>query len=278
MEQPAWRVVVLSTIPDVAAMLAATVRRLGHEPVAALGVEGAPPVAGVSRLSLTSEVGAEIVLAPHRSSVAPILRSFSPDLVLTWAFPWRIPVDALEVPTLGALNYHPSALPRHRGPNPLAWTIRAGDADYGMTWHRMTAEFDAGPILAQRTTPVLEEDAVDDAVARLTVLAVRMLKGVFARVAAGEAGEPQRAELATAAPPFGEDYATIDWSQPARAVHDQVRAWSFTPGTRSVFGPLGELEGQTVRVLRTTLRENDAGQRVECGDGPLWVLACEQVE
>ena len=65
-------------------------------------------------------------------------------------FPWKVPADALAVPKLGWLNGHPSLLPRHRGPVPLAWAIRNGDEDFGITFHRMDAELDTGPILAQR--------------------------------------------------------------------------------------------------------------------------------
>ena len=65
----------------------------------------------------------------------------------------------------------------------------------------------------------------------------------------------------------------------ARDIHTQVRAWTFTPGTRSVLGPLAELDGRTVRVTETTLRDPGAGgRRVECGDGALWILASEPVE
>jgi methionyl-tRNA formyltransferase len=277
MEQPAWRVVILTTIPEVAATLAGSVRRLGHLPVAAVSarrkesIPGHPPLDAAS-----SEPDVDVVVAPTNADVEPMLRSFGPDLVLTWAFPWRLAQGALDVPSLGSVNYHPSLLPRHRGPNPLGWTLRAGDPEYGVTWHRMESGLDTGPILAQRATPVGDEDTMTDVISRLSVLAVRLLPAVFRRLAAGDAGDPQPAAGVTLAPPFGEDYATIDWSMPARAVHDQVRAWAFTAGTRSVPGPLAELDGRTVRITHTTLRESDGrGRRIECGDGPIWVLGCK---
>ena len=57
---------------------------------------------------------------------------------------------------LGWLNGHPSLLPRHRGPIPIAWAIRDGDEEIGITFHRMDAELDTGPILAQRRLPLGE--------------------------------------------------------------------------------------------------------------------------
>jgi methionyl-tRNA formyltransferase len=133
----------------------------------------------------------------------------------------------------------------------------------------MESGLDTGPILAQRTSPVADEDTVMDVIARLSVLAVRLLPAVFRRLAAGEVGNPQSAEGVTEAPGFGEDYAHLDWSMPARVVHDQVRAWAFAVGARSVLGPLAELDGRTVRVTETILREATGwGRRVRSHLGP----------
>jgi methionyl-tRNA formyltransferase len=275
MAQPGWRVVILSSIPNVAETLATTVRRLGHSPVAVVGTPGlAPPPRAANE-----EQGPELLIAAQGAAVEPMLRSVGPDLALTWGFPWLLTPGALDVARLGSVNYHPSLLPRHRGPNPLGWTVRLGDPDYGVTWHRMEAGLDTGPILAQRSSPASDEDTLIDVISRLSILAVRLLPAVFERLAAGDAGDPQPAEGATEAPPFGAEYATIDWSTAARDIHTQVRAWAFTPGTRSLVGPLAELDGKTVRVTETTLRDPGAhGRRVECGDGPLWILASEPAE
>jgi len=272
-------VAILSVSPEIADLTAATIRRLGHEPVAAVAPRRKKPVPGFPSLDAVGELKeTAVVVAPDKESVESILKSLDPDVVVTWAFPWRIPPEALAVPRLGAINYHPSLLPRHRGPNPLAWTIRSGDSDYGLTWHRMEAEFDSGAILAQRSTPVLLEDSHAEVLPRILSLGLRMLRGVFEKVLEEERGEPQSKEGVTEAPPFGVDYATIDWSRPARAVHDQVRAWSFTPGTGSAEGPFGDLNGRRVKVKRTTLTEpGPDGIRVDCGDGPLWVIESEPV-
>ena len=248
------RVVVLTGVPEIAAMAARSLRRLGHDPVAAVGARRKRPTPGVSSLDVTPEVpGVEVIIAPEPEAVAPILRRCRPDLVLSWAFPWKVAPEALGVPTWGSINCHPSLLPRHRGSNPLAWTIRMGDSHYGLTWHRMDPDLDTGPILAQQSSPVLVEDTIYDVIPRLSILGLRMLRSVIDRVAEGDPGEPQSTEGVTTAGSFGDDYATIDWSMPARAIHDQVRAWSFTPGSQSVIGPIGLVDGRKVRVVRTTL-------------------------
>ena len=197
-----------------------------------------------------------------------------------WGFPWKIPQAALDVPRLGSINLHPALLPRHRGPIPLAWALREGDAAWGSTWHRMDSELDTGNVLVQTTVPI-EDDDVDIAEfgPRLLAAGVSMLPRALERVAAGDPGDPQPAEGASWAGHFEDDeYARVDWSQPARAIHNQVRAWHLTFGLSGVRAPVADLDGEQVVLLQTRLTDpgGDA-RRVECGDGPIWVVASEPV-
>jgi hypothetical protein len=54
----------------------------------------------------------------------------------------RLPREVLELPRLGALNVHPSALPKYRGPSPVLWAIRNGNPFMGVSVHRMTERID----------------------------------------------------------------------------------------------------------------------------------------
>jgi methionyl-tRNA formyltransferase len=210
--------------------------------------------------------------------MAPLMRAVEPDLMLCWGFPWRIPADALAVPRLASVNCHPALLPRHRGPIPLAWAIRDDLGAYGVTWHRMDAELDTGPILAQGTVPMEDDDFEIQVVGpRLGAVALGLLPRVLERVAAGDPGDPQPTEGTSWAGYFGEDYATVDWSQPARAIHNQVRAWALSFGS-PVDGPIAEIDGRRVRLTRTSLSDpgGDA-RRMNAGDGPIWVVAFEPV-
>jgi methionyl-tRNA formyltransferase len=208
--------------------------------------------------------------------VARLLRAVEPDLALCWGYPWKLPPAALEVPRLGCVNQHPALLPRHRGPVPLAWALREGDAAFGLTWHRMDAGLDTGAILAQTTVPIDDDDVTIEQIGpKLALAAFGLLPRVLERVAAGDPGDAQPEEGASWAAHFGEDYAEIDWSRSAREIHNQVRAWALTFGLTPVRGPVATLAGERVRVLRTSLTERPAAMRVETGDGPLWVLAHE---
>lgn len=278
MTEPSWRVALISTVPPVAQSLTAALRELGHEPVAVITARRGEPIPDRPTISdETAPAGLDVLLALDKWSMEPLLRATRPDLALCWGFPWRIPQAALEVPRLGSVNCHPALLPRHRGPIPMAWAIRDGDGSYGVTWHRMDSELDTGPILAQAPVP-MEEDDFDITVVgpRIGSVAIGLLPTVLARIAAGDPGDPQPADGVTWAGHFGDDYAEVDWSQPARRIHDQVRAWAFTFGLSPVVGPVATLDGQRLRLLRTSLTDpgGDA-RRVECGDGPLWIVASE---
>ena len=76
-----------------------------------------------------------------------------------------------------------------------------------------------------------------------------MLPRVFERLEAGDPGDPQGEEGASWAGPFEAGYAAVDWSQSAREIHNQVRAWRHMFGAAEVEGPIAKLDGGRVKVL-----------------------------
>ena len=160
-------------------------------------------------------------------------------LCVCWGFPWRIPHGRPAGATAGLDQLPPRLLPRHRGPIPLAWAFRDGDGQYGVTWHRMDAELDTGPILAQATVP-MEDDDFDiwNVAPRMGAVALGLLPEVLERVAAGDAGDPQPSEGATWPATSATTTWPVDWTQPARRIHDQVRAWQFTFSLTPLAGPI----------------------------------------
>jgi methionyl-tRNA formyltransferase len=272
-----WRIVVISAIRPIAEPLVEALRSLGHEPVALLAPRREVEQEEFLRLTgASAPPGVDVLFARDKWSIEPLLRAYEPDLAICWGFPWKIPQAALDVPRLGSINQHPGLLPRHRGPIPLAWALRDGETEWGTTWHRMDAELDTGHLLAQGKVPI-EDDDVDIAEfgPKLRRGALELLPAVLARVAAGDPGEPQPTEGASWAGHFqDDDYVRVDWSQPARAIHNQVRAWHLTFGLSGLVAPVAELDGEQVVLLQTRLTDPGEGaRRVECGDGPIWVVA-----
>jgi len=85
----------------------------------------------------------------HAPEVVHDLRSFAPEVLVTAGFGQILKKEALQIPSLAALNVHPSVLPRHPGPNPYREILRSGDRTAGVTIHRLVEAVDAGEILLQ---------------------------------------------------------------------------------------------------------------------------------
>ena len=278
-----WRVAIITSVAPISHAFTDALRAMGHEVVAVLTPRRPKPISAELGLwDATAPRGVDVLIARDKWSLEPLLRAVRPDLVLCFGFPWLIPSEALAVPRLGIVNLHPSLLPRHRGPIPTSWAVRAGDETYGVTWHRMDAAFDTGNILAQARVPMEPDDRDITVVGpRLIRAAVEILPQALARVAAGDPGDPQRA---TGDEPyagwFDDDYARIDLSRPAAEIDRQVRAWSLV-GSSPFPAPTLTIDGREVIVQLVTLRDPgdlDGVVRVEAADGPLWILESAPVE
>jgi methionyl-tRNA formyltransferase len=272
-----WRVVVVTRVLPVALGFHAALRDAGHEPVALLTVRDASGRYGGFDLGAQlNELPPElsILMPATRAEIAPILAAVSPDLVVCMGFPWKVPPDALAVPPLGWLNGHPSLLPRHRGPVPVAWAIRNGDEEIGVTFHRMDATLDTGPIVAQRAVPMGEYCEPDAFYGRLGPVVVEVLADALETLASDAplAEQPPEGDYESL---FGDEDAWLDPARGALELHRLVWAWRFTIPQGRLRGALVELGGEVVRVLESSLAEVEGARPLECADGLLWLVKTE---
>jgi methionyl-tRNA formyltransferase len=274
MSSAPWRVVIITVLPVIARGYAEVVRALGHEPVAVIAprrrVPGALPTPFAAEHVAEDPEELDVLFPSSKHSLAPLLRAYEPDLALCTGFPWLIPAEAIAVPKLGIVNGHPSLLPRYRGPFPIAWAVRNGETEIGMSYHLMDERFDTGNVLAQQPIPLAEDETEETLFARFPALTWELLSTVFDRLARGDRGDPQVGGDYQGL--FEPDYWFVDLTQTAAEVHRQTRAWSFIPPILPLMGPLFEREGTRVRLLRTSLTEVAGAERIECADGPLWIL------
>jgi methionyl-tRNA formyltransferase len=270
----AWRVVIITVLPVVAQGYAQVVRGLGHEPVAVITPRRRAP--GTAPMPVAAEHVADdpheldVLFAATKHSLAPLLRAYEPDLALCTGFPWLIPGAAIDVPTHGIVNGHPSLLPLYRGPFPVSWAVRNGEKEIGMTYHLMDAAFDTGNVLAQAPIEIRDDDTNETLFARFPALTAELLPIVFDRLARGDRGEPQEGGEYQSV--FEDDYRFVDLTQTAEEVHRQTRAWGFMPPILPDMGPILERDGTRVRLLRTSLTEVPGAERVDCADASLWIV------
>ena len=180
---------------------------------------------------------------PNRPEAVAALERHDPDLLLIACLPYIVGAATRRTARLGALNLHPSALPRFRGPDPVFWQMRAGVERAGVTVHVATDAVDAGPIVAQRwmeVRPGISAEALTAALVRDGVQAlVDSLPGIERRI---REARPQDAAAATwQSRPRREDFR-IDTSWRAE------RAYRFIEGVRGpgttflIAGAEGEIE------------------------------------
>ena len=174
------------------------------------------------------------------------LRAWQPDLGVVAAY-GRILTDALlAVPRLGTINVHASLLPRWRGAAPVHRAVMAGDRESGVTIMRVVRELDAGPMLDVATRPIADDETSAEVEPALASLGAARLVSVVDRLAEGPIPEqPQPAEGVTYAERVTRADSPIDWSRPAKALHDQVRGLHPWPLATTALG------GQRLIVVRS---------------------------
>jgi len=120
--------------------------------------------------------------------------------------------------------------------------------------------------------PLEEGDTFESVLERLAPVAAELLPLALARLERGDRGDRQEGGEYQSG--FGEDYLHVDPAETAEAVHRQARAWSFMPPIPGR-GPILERDGARVRLAATSLVEVQGAERLECADGPLWIVASE---
>ena len=180
------------------------------------------------------------------------LLALEPDLVVLADYGQIVPPALLER-RYGALNLHPSILPRHRGATPIPAAILAGDTETGVSVIRMDTGIDTGPIVASERSTLEGDETAPALEARLAIAAAGVLARVLDPWLDGELeAVPQPIDGATMTRPLRRSDGRLDANRPAWLLERQVRAYLPWPGT------FIEADGQRLVVLQGLLADSDA--------------------
>lgn len=186
-----------------------------------------PPVARVAR-----ELGVP-VLQPVKlrdPAVVEALRALGPDVIVTVAYGKIIPPQILTLPPLGCINVHPSLLPKYRGASPIQATLTNGERETGVTIMYQSEALDAGDIILQRRVPIAPNDTAQTLETRLAEEGAHALVEALTLIADGTAPRrPQDESQATYAGKLTKESGRIDWTQPAIALVNFIRAMDPWP-------------------------------------------------
>lgn len=178
------------------------------------------------------DLGLPVVeIESFKSDDAAALTGLDVDLFVVASFGLIIPGPTLARPAIGAINVHPSLLPKYRGPSPIQWALLRGDTATGLTVIRMTERMDAGPIVYQETAPIGAEENAIALSARLSSRAAEILPALIGDIEGRRAipAVAQAEEEATYCPVLDKGMGLIDWNDDAAAVVRRVRAFVEWP-------------------------------------------------
>jgi methionyl-tRNA formyltransferase len=148
-----------------------------------------------------------------------------------------VPQDFVNIPRHGMIQYHPSLLPRYRGPSSINWPIIHGDTVTGLTIFRPTDGLDEGPVILQRDTPISPDDTLGTVYFdRLFPMGVAALLEAADLVASGGApGVAQDESVASYEGWCRAAEARINWHSHVDQVYNLIRGCNPAPGAWTVF-------------------------------------------
>jgi methionyl-tRNA formyltransferase len=172
-------------------------------------------------------------------------RALKPDLQVMAFVTLFVPEEFLNIPTSGSIQYHPSLLPKYRGPSAINWPIIQGDTETGLSVFWPDNGLDTGAVLLQKKTPIGFEDSLGSVYFdRLFPMGVEAMLESVDLVKAGNAPRIKQDESqATYEGRCGVDNARIDWGKPWRQIHNLIRGCNPAPGAWTA------LDGKTLQVF-----------------------------
>lgn len=282
--------VVFMGTPDFAAPTLSAIVGAGHDVVAAYTRAPAPAGRGMaprsSPVHLTAERFGIPVLTPSSLRAPEAAEAFAAhgaDVAVVVAYGMILPEAILAAPPLGCLNLHASLLPRWRGAAPIHRAIMAGDAESGVAVMRMEKGLDTGPVAMVERVPIGADLTAGELHDRLAAIGADLMGRALGALSRGTlVFTPQPEEGVTYARKIGNADSQIDWSRPARDVHDLVRGLSPFPGAFTMLdlgrGP------ERLKVLRSERapgsgapgRALDDTLTVACGEHALRLLEVQR--
>ncbi len=196
----------------------------------------------------------DVTRADLAAGIDTWLQTCRPDLVLSIAFPYRIPASLIAMPPLGAFNVHGGRLPRYRGPQPVFWQLVNQESEGAVAVHLMDEAFDRGPVAVSHPIPIDPDDTHGLHTVRVAfaaVAAVRALCAALLQFGRRLPLEPQEEAAAGFQRRPAYDDLVIRWDQhTGRDIRARVKA-----GNPWNHGAFTSLKGVDLRLTDVTLIE-----------------------
>jgi len=193
------------------------------------------------------EKGVQVFQFPSLKSeeAKKALKELAPEIGIMAYVLQFAPQDFVTIPKHGTIQYHPSLLPKYRGPSSINWPLIRGDAKTGLTIFRPNDGLDEGPVILQKETPVSPDDTLGTVYFdRLFPMGVAAMLEAADLVVAGKHRETVQDEAqATYEGWCREAEARINWHNHVDFVHNVIRGCNPAPGAWTT------LNGQKLQIF-----------------------------
>lgn len=236
------RLVFMGT-PDFAVPSLEALVNAGYRPAAVVTVPDRPKGRGqqvqASAVKQVAERHGLRVLQPEDlrdEAFVAELEALAPDVIAVVAF--RIlPPEVYTLASKGAFNLHASLLPQYRGAAPINRAVMAGEIETGVTTFLLKPKVDTGDTLMMRRLGIGPDETAGELHDRLAELGAEVVVETVSHLADGTAEAlPQDEHRVSQAPKIFKEDAAIDWTRPAREVHNHVRGLSPYPAAWTMHG------------------------------------------
>jgi methionyl-tRNA formyltransferase len=164
------------------------------------------------------------------------------------------PQDFVNIPKHGTIQYHPSLLPKYRGPSSINWPLIKGDKKTGLTIFRPTDGLDEGPVILQKETDLSENDTLGTVYFdRLFPMGVKAMLDAADLVVAGKHKEMKQDEAQASYEGWCRaNEVKVNWNNHVDFIHDTIRGGDPAPGAwTTIGGKKLQLFGSKKHLVRT---------------------------
>jgi methionyl-tRNA formyltransferase len=225
------------------------------------------------------EQGVKIFQFPsyRKADAQEALRALNVDLGVMAYVLLFAPQDFIRIPRHGTIQYHPSLLPRHRGPSSINWPMIQGEARTGLTIFRPTDGLDEGPIILQKEVEIGPNETLGEVYFnKLFPMGVEAMLEAADLVVAGRHKEiVQDESQATYEGWCREAEAHIEWSRPVEHIYNLIRGCNPAPGAWTMLNgaKLQIFDCRKIRFRRFADVKGGIGEIAEVGEQSFRITA-----
>ncbi len=193
------------------------------------------------------------------------LRNLNPDFFVTFAFGQILSQEVLDIPKYETINLHASLLPKYRGANPIQRAIINGDAETGICTMITELGLDCGDVCQRLVIPISDDMNCEDLFNEISEKSPKLLEETLTGLTDGTIHPvPQCEDGVCMAKKLTKEETVIDWSKPAREIHNLVRGIYKFPSASFKYND------KIIKVMKTKVCDGTgkAGEFVEvCKNG-----------